>query len=318
MSCAVLLRRRPNAQPTYHGIIPALISCQAFLGRFHFMSFPQQFWLVMCCLSFCKKVSFLKTQDKTGAHAITVASVNIVDATCAIPLLILWGADLHFQDMFVLLEKLWRSSALCFVTFANVLCFNMSSPLFLIFLAVSRLILVISPIATKFKETKFVLRSVAALFSVCGFVTICMTIATWALTDNALTWFCSPFVDFTNSVLILQILTWFISLLQLASTVCIIVFYIAMVKFLKQSQKAIQQSVSQTQSHTSLFVQLIIVSISNIICWLSCDVIYIVVMFLENYSTEMFMWVTVALTPINSIVNPSVFIFTTIRKIRNS
>ena len=60
--------------------------------------------------------------------------------------------------------------------------------------------------------------------------------------------------------------------------------------------------------------QLIITSTSNIICWFPANVIYLSAMFLSSYSIDLVIWTTVIITPINSIINPSVFIITIIKK----
>ncbi len=51
-----------------------------------------------------QRTSFVKGLEKTGAYGTTIASVNVADVTSAIPLFILWAADLHFQAPFILNE----------------------------------------------------------------------------------------------------------------------------------------------------------------------------------------------------------------------
>ena len=74
---------------------------------------------------------------------------------------------------------------------------------------------------------------------------------------------------------------------------------------------------SKSQSDSFLITQLIILSLSNIMCWLPSGAIFINTMFLDRYPMELILWTIIAIGPINAIVNPCVNIFTTVRKEEN-
>ena len=69
---------------------------------------------------------------------------------------------------------------------------------------------------------------------------------------------------------------------------------------------------------TQIVVQLFVVSVSNILCWIPANCVYITAMFLSRYPVSVAMWTTVSVLPINSLVNPSVFIVAYFRKVLKS
>lgn len=265
-----------------------------------------------------QRMSFLQKLDKTGAYGITVASINVADIIGAIPLFVLWIADLSFKNIFFLNENYWRSSVFCYFTFGTNICFNIMSPSFLYFLAFSRLMVVLYPMDTEFKDTKFVFRWLLTILAASNFVAITFTITSWYLTLNIPMSLCSPFIDLTNDITIIKVITFLTAIMQVTAAICILIVYSILIVSLKKSQETLQQSMSKKQSNLSLVVQIIIVTSSNILSWIPCGIIYVMVMFMEKYPIDMLIWITIGVAPINSVVNPIVFISTTVRKILKS
>ena len=69
------------------------------------------------------------------------------------------------------------------------------------------------------------------------------------------------------------------------------------------------------KNNTTLMIQIIIITASNTLCWIPSGIIYLISLFMKKYLIDMVTWATIAITPVNSIINPVVFIVTTIRKI---
>ena len=87
-----------------------------------------------------------------------------------------------------------------------------------------------------------------------------------------------------------------------------------LIKELKRSQREFQGAMSKKNSNKRLIIQIIIITASNILCWIPSGIIYLISMFMKQYPIEMVIWTTIAVTPVNSIINPIVFVVTTIRK----
>ena len=76
----------------------------------------------------------------------------------------------------------------------------------------------------------------------------------------------------------------------------------------------LQASVSNKKTNLAVYVQLITMSVSNIISWLPADMAYLTAIFLPKYSVKGLHWIMVLITPINSILYPIIFIAILIRK----
>ena len=59
-----------------------------------------------------------------------------------------------------------------------------------------------------------------------------------------------------------------------------------------------------------MILNLITTTTSNILCWFPVNTVYLSVMFLSTYPIELVIWTIGAVMPINSIINPCVFIVT--------
>ena len=234
-------------------------------------------------LNVMSMISHYLTNKSNNVYVVIVILVNINEILCGIYLACIWISDICFKEKFLVKEQLWRSSILCFSAFGLLLRFTILTQLTLIFLSLSRLTVVIYPIDTKFKRTEFVIKTVLVL---CMF-SLLIAISTpfyFKFTDYVLPIsLCLLFIDPTNSILLIKIITWFVGITQTASSLIIMVFHILLVQNLKKLKKLLRKSESNTDSDTSLIVQLIVITSSNIICWFPANGIHIAAMFLSNY-----------------------------------
>ncbi len=299
--------------------LPWYLSCSKLLPNLGIQITFYSVSFIMVIFNFfstiLQKISFLLKLEKTGAYGATIASINIGDIFCAVPLFVLWAADLYFKAPFILNEIEWRSGGLCYLSFGITLWFALLSPILLSFLSLSRLMVVMHPMDTNFKQTKYVLKFLAIIFIFCAILACTLTILTWVLLSLIPFILCSPFVDPMDSSVVISVLTWVVVIFQVGAAIFIIVVYMILVRSLKISQKAIQQAASKKQSNVALIVQVIIVTSSNILCWVPSGVIFLTSLFLEEYPVTMVIWITIAVAPSNSVVNPVVFGVTSLRKI---
>ena len=122
-------------------------------------------------------------------------------------------------------------------------------------------------------------------------------------------------MDPNNKVILIRSITWFTIILQLLSMVFIITIYGILFQKLFKSQKRIEISkLSKKKSNFALLVHILVVTGSNVICWIPSGIIYLSSMFKDKYPIEMIIWTTISCTTINSAINPVVFIVTYLRK----
>ena len=84
--------------------------------------------------------------------------------------------------------------------------------------------------------------------------------------------------------------------------------HIFLIVHVNKSDRSLQ--VSQTSNYTSrvISLQLMLTTISIFLCWFPVNAIYISVIFLPVYPTNLLHWTTGAIMPLNSIMNPCIFI----------
>ncbi len=269
------------------------------------------------------KISFHKDPgQKTGAYGVTVSSVNVVDILYSMPLLMLFSVDSLSVSEFSLGFEKWTSGSTCFVVFGMFCMFSVVSPLVLCFLAVSRLMLVKHPVDTNYKETKFVRKRALAIVTFSVMFAVSVTILVWLFDvgdshSGLPTALCSPFVDPTNEMVSIKILTWMIFVLQVTSLSTTTVLYIQVCLTLKQSQQNFENVTRKGKSYHTTFVQLAVISISNWLCWIPGSIVNLLTTFLSEYPIEMSFWTVVAVSPINSLVYPAVFNVMALKKLYN-
>ncbi len=297
--------------------IPWYISCAELLPKPEIKIFFFCVTIIVMILnaaSICTVLFKTKELKTSQANKVTVVSVNVADLTCGAHLLVLSSAHLFYQSSFALKEDQWRSSVPCFCSFFVVLNFSLISPVVMCFLSLSRYKIVDRPVDTKFKNKNFVLKSLSAIFSGTASFSISPTIATKLLNRKLSTSLCSPFVDPTNSIFLVRPITFFVIIFQLTACIFIIGTNTKLFEKLRNTQKQLQKSKSRKLSNLPLALQLVVVTSSNVVCWIPSGVIFLVTLLKDNYSVEMLVWTTVAVTPLNSVINPLVFVVTSFRQ----
>ena len=195
--------------------------------------------------------------------------------------------------------------------------FSLLSPFLLSFLAFSRLMVVEYPLYTSFKNSTYVLKYILSLSIMTVLVTTTLLIITKIYYDQLPMPLCSPFIDPTDRVTMIQILTLLTVIVHVCTIFFICIVSTRMIKKFKQSQEKLQGAKSKrNQSSVAIITQIMIITGSNILCWIPSGAIYLTTIFLEKYPIKMLIWTTIAVTTINSIINPVVFVITTLRKFK--
>ncbi len=311
-------------QTTCSSVIPWFFSCTDLLinnsfswlfgGLCAFITAANSLSLVMQRMSFK-----MQRSEKTGAFGALVSLVNVSDIFCAIPLFLLWIYNFVYRGKFIFLAYEWQCSEDCLIIFGFFLFFSFLSPLVLNIFSLSRLQIVNHPLDTKFKETVFVLKCAFPAFCISALISIVLTLLTTFLEEKTLNTempmvICVPFADVSHKMILIKVTTFASVTLQVLSAVFITIVYTQLFLSLKASQAKLASSVSKQHSNKSLIVQIIIVTSSNILCWVPSSVIYLSSMFLPQHPLGLIYWTVAVVYPLNSVVNPVVFIVTTTRK----
>ncbi len=244
-----------------------------------------------------------------------ILSINGSDLFLGMYFVIIWTSSLVYHEAFFLREEEWRSHFLCFLAFAFVLLFSFASPVLLCFMCLMRFQIVASPLHSRFKDIHFVLKCLGLLFSSNTVIAIVSTCVLYSLGQTLPFSLCLPFVDPSSSIVLFKILVVITTSIQFVSSVFIAYFYRKLVKQLKIHAGQLQQSAT-TEGNQGMIMQLVTITLSNIVCWFPSGIIYIISIILSRYPTEMVFWTTIIVMPINSILNPIIFVITARRKLK--
>ena len=260
----------------------------------------------------CIIISKIGRKSQTSFTRIVITR-NLTDTLCGIALGIIWIADKMFKGVFVVKDEFWRSSLFCFVIFGTVIWFILLSQLNLILLSSSRLYIVLYPITSKFKDTQFVSEIMSLIF-ISSFVTsLVVTLLTKFIQKTLPLGWCLPFLDPTGSFLTIKVLTWCTVFTHSFTSVVILIMHSLLIIKVNESDKNIQSTRSSQHSNISLLIQMAIIALSHIICWFPANVIFVSAMVLPKYPTELVLWTIVIIIPISSVINPLVFLITSLK-----
>ena len=263
---------------------------------------------IMCIL-----MQILKSQNKNinKNFQIKVIGLNFSDILCGIYLSAIWVSDMRLKGIYLINEDLWKSHPLCFISLCVVLWFTVSSQTMILYLSASRLIAVIDPFKTRLISGREIFFHVTTInsFSFC-----IILVATLALKFNEKqlpTSLCSPFIDPLHSSISTNVITWVVIITQSVSSVLIFLMHILLVNEVTKSKRSLK--IQKSEVENKMMYQLILTSTTNILCWIPANIIYISAMFLSIYPINLVIWATVVVMPINSIINPLVFILTNLK-----
>ena len=198
-------------------------------------------------------------------------------------------ADFTFKETCIIREEEWRSGTIHFGTFCIILYYTILSQLLFLLLSTSRLMVVSYPVATKFKSHTYTLKCVGYICIISLIISCSVTLFGMCGVGFLPFKLCLFFVDPSNSIEFLKILTYFTALTT-TTTISLQYLLLLLIKELKQSKVTVIKSVSKETSKTSVIVKLVLTTAS---CFLSCfpsSIIFIAIMFLSKYPIHLITW----------------------------
>ncbi len=297
---------------------PWFVSCSDLLPE----TTMRAFFIVISSLGFALNGLSILTHSLTWqnnrAFSVHVFFINSGDTLCCIYLLIIWVADLVFQDVFFVAERQWQSSYSCFSAFGLIIWFTLSTQFFLVVLSFSRLLVIICPLKTRFKQISLWIQSLS-MFSIISFlISLASSIGVKFVKTKLPTSLCLPFVDPENSFVFIEIMIWISVIGQTLTSLVLIVLHVALVHNISQSLKQMRKVKSHEDSMVMLVLQLVTITLSNMLCWFPANGVFLAAMFLSRYPMDLLIWSTVGSMPLNSVINPLIFSVLCIKKMMKS
>ncbi len=268
-------------------------------------------------ISLLSSASFL-IQDHSSFGYVVMAT-NLTDLLCATYLFGVFAANAFFGQMYVLNEHKWQSSFLCFLMYNIILLFCILSPTFLLILALCRYQVVKWPLEAKFKQKDFTSKLLSCVLFVMLVFSATGTVLVGQLVDQVSSSLCLPFLEITATSLCFKIATIFVAVFQSSMFGAIVSLYICLVQALdlqaKGRPRAATSNSENREYHTkSIIAQVVLLCVSNLVCWLPSNFVFLSVMNLKQFPIELVFWNTLLILPLNSMVNPCIFIYLMLRK----
>ena len=286
---------------------PWFVSCEALLPntelKVMFITMPV-FVFVFNLLSF---VAHSITKQLGDPFVIQVKFTNMFSSFLVFYLTVIWAIDNRHKDSFSTYEQLWRSSVLCFIAFGALTWFVLLIPLSLMLLSLSRLMIVLHPMDSKFKRKSCVTKYLVVLFLM-TFIFNCVITMGISFIEGKLPFvLCSAFVDPTHQNLWIDCIVWFSFVVQFITSAVVLIMHVLLVFQVKKCQTNVTKSIPN-QSSIALIVQLALSTMSNFLCWIPPGVIHITLLFLSHYPTELVFWTTVTGQPLHSVIHSGILI----------
>ena len=293
---------------------PWHISCSDLLPNNTMRTFIIAVSSISCALSIISIVVHIVTYHDNKVFSLVVIFINTGDFLCIGYLTIIWISDLVFHSVFLVKEAQWRTSATYFAAFGTMLWFCIVTQIFLAYLSLCRLMIVVHPIISKFKKVSFVFKSLSIFALVSFLVSLVGTIVVRTVLLELPMSLCLPLVDPTGELVMLHVITGFAVASQTITSISIVFMHVHLVFSLSRQKQEMQGKRGKRTSSKGRVIQLIVLTTSNILCWYPANVIYLTAYFLPMYPTSLVIWSVVAIVPLNSIVNPTVFLSVEIQK----
>ena len=289
---------------------PWYVSCSGILPYMHMKVLFALATIITCSINVFSIIQNVLKFASNKIFMSIIISINVSDCLLGIYFTIILISDISLGKTVFMSDK-WKSHFLCLSAYTVLLWFTILSSLLQILLTSARLMVVLHPLGTKFKDAKFIRRSIFSIFCI-SFVISLLGLILFQMTRNSnLLDLCLPFLDPTNSIVSTKIITWFVVLLQTVSSVVISVMYALLFQKIKKSKNINENT--KLHADFNLSIKLFATSFLIILCWFPINILYVSLMFFSSYSMNIVMWLLVIALPLNSITNPLISIIKTLK-----
>ncbi len=245
-----------------------------------------------------------------GVHVISLCAKSCLFVMFS---LVLWFANVGFGSGYILVYQTWLSSPLCYGVFALSTYFHLLSPALLFFFSFCRVMIVIHPFKSICKERCFVFNTICCLHMITFVLVVSILLGKYFFEETISSRLCLPFYDPLKPIItvVLQI---FVCFMQCASCLGIALCHVLTISGLKKSQEKVKTLRTIPFVLNTIAPPLIVLSLSNVLCWIPTAAIYISVIILPQYSNELPIWMLVAAVPLNSLLYPTVTVAPDVKK----
>ncbi|XP_062583978.1 G-protein coupled receptor GRL101-like [Saccostrea cucullata] len=260
----------------------------------------------------CHKLLLLNKKSSL-CKPFDILSINLgfADFLMGVYLYIIAGANLKFSDRYGFEDFLWRNSPLC--TFAGILATLSSeaSALFVLFITIDRILAIPFPFSLLNKKIKIAkiismlvwmisfLLSLLPLFGIEYFKDyysgsgVCISLPLSVLRKPGWEYSMVLFVGANFAIFIIVLLGQML-------------IFMDVVRFEKKGNR---QSFSPKRTEINIAKSLMAVAVTDVLCWVTIGTIGFLTFMGIDVTNKVYAWVIVVILPINSALNPLIYLF---------
>ena len=298
---------KPSEATKCHALMEWPASCDDLISN---QTLRTGIWLVFILILATNVTNFLclfyfRNKQKVRFNCFQAISVlvNVSDLACGLYMTVISAADLVYKGSFSVKDLLWRTHILCYTAAAIFIFFQISSLSVMLFMTFSRLMVVQNPFKTRFRNTRFVFKYLVIIYILISMLSIGLMILFIKTQKNSAlpNSLCNVFYDTTGSTLS-NVLVILLAGAQIAVTISIFVLYLFLIINIRKASGVL--SSTNVFKMKDVVFQILLLTGSNILCWIPSAIIYLLSFYLKNYPKNLMTVTTILIIPINSIINP--------------
>ena len=235
--------------------------------------------------------------------------VNVSDLACGLYMSVISAADLVYKGSFAVKDLLWRTHVPCYTAGGIFIFFQISSLSVMLYMTFSRLMVVLNPFNTRFRNTKYVFKSLILMYMFISMLSIALIMLYMRIQKNSAlpNSLCNVFYDTTGDTMS-NILVLLLAGAQITVSMSIFVLYLFLIIHVRRASGVL--SATNIFKTKDVVFQILLLTGSNILCWIPSAIIYLLSFYLKNYPKNLMTVTTILIIPINSIINPILIVFT--------
>ena len=267
------------------------------------------------CFSFFLQFGMqVKNMEETGtvhkAYHMLVSSVSVGNLIYGIKLVIIWTADCYYAETFFIKESFWQNNNFYLLAYTISMLFNLIVPYFLSLMSLARLMIVLYPLTSQFRTSGFMFKQIFIGFLIAVSMSLVASAVNGLEAGKLAENFCSPFMVLLNRGRQRKTLNLTLLFFQF---LCIILNATANLKLLQEINKpsdTVKISDLKKRRQRNLYRKVTVLFGTNCLLWIANTTVYLLGLYISNLSSSVLIWTFILISPLNSIANPLIFIFT--------
>ena len=305
---------KPRSDTVCKSDIRRTVSCKDLISN---LVINVSMWVIILLVLILNTVSivyFIKIARKQrkkniSTFQIIVVWLNISDFACGIYLTMIISSNIYFKGSYAINELHWRSHIVCNIASHIFTFFQISSLSAVGIMTFVRLKVVIDPFQSRFLVSSFSSKYVLSLILSISFASVFLTNLNMVLSETKLlpNGLCSIFYD-PMGLMVNRVSAIILSLSQLITCCGVIWMYVAIYN---KTRISFTKHISRVKKNfqRKMISQIILITGSNIACWIPSGIIYMLFALGYKISVDILLYTTIYITPVNSMFNPLLITF---------